>query len=70
MIETRKEAEVGPSFFVKNSKKYFSRKIQERAFEEQLEIFGDDSECDVTQEQLSQMKYLEACVKEALRQVA
>jgi cytochrome P450 len=46
---------------------YSSFKIQDRIFDEQVEIFGDDFDCDVTQDQLSQMKYLEAAVKEALR---
>ena len=32
-----------------------------------MEIYGDDSEADVTQEQMKEMKYLEACIKEALR---
>lgn len=41
--------------------------IQEKIFEEQFEIFGDDSEADVNMDDLSKMKYLEACVKEALR---
>jgi cytochrome P450 len=35
--------------------------------EEQQEIFGECVDADVTQEHLSRMKYLDACVKEALR---
>ena len=41
--------------------------IQEKVYDEQLEIYGHDADCDVTQDELTKMKYLEACVKEALR---
>ena len=42
---------------------------QEKILEEQLEIFGHDDvdTVDVKQDQLTKMKYLEACIKEGLR---
>ncbi len=41
---------------------------QEKAFQEQRELFGDDlGKADVKMEQLSQMRYLEAVLKESLR---
>ena len=43
--------------------------VQNRARLEQEEIFGDDDflEAEASMEDLAQMKYLEACIKEALR---
>ena len=38
-----------------------------KVIKEQQEIFQDDLEGDITQEQLSKMKYLDCCIKEALR---
>lgn len=38
-----------------------------KVIEEQRTIFHDDIESDITQEQLSKMKYLDCCIKEALR---
>ena len=38
-----------------------------KVIEEQMAIFGHDIEADITQEQLSKMKYLDCCIKEALR---
>ena len=38
-----------------------------KVIDEQMEIFEGDLECDVTQEHLSKMKYLDCCTKEALR---
>ena len=38
-----------------------------KVFDEQMEVFDGDLECDVTQEHLSKMKYLDCCIKEALR---
>ena len=38
-----------------------------KVIEEQMAIFKDDLEADITQEQLSKMKYLDCCIKEALR---
>jgi len=37
-----------------------------KKFEEQVSIFGDDQIADVNLDQLSKMKYLEACIKEGL----
>lgn len=42
----------------------FSFQIQEKAYAEQVEIFGNDRLSHVTQDHLSKMKYLEACIKE------
>ena len=39
----------------------------EKAFAEQKEIFEDDFDQDVTLDHISRMKYLECCIKEALR---
>ena len=39
----------------------------EKAFAEQKEIFEDDFDQDVTLDHISKMKYLECCIKEALR---
>ena len=39
----------------------------DKIVEEQQEIFTEDFEQDVTLEHLSKMKYLEVCIKEALR---
>ena len=39
----------------------------EKVVSEQQAIFEDGFEQDVTNEQLSKMKYLESCIKEALR---
>jgi len=41
--------------------------VQKKAFEEQKEIFGDDLDRPVTSKDLTDMKYLERIVKEALR---
>lgn len=38
-----------------------------KVIDEQRTIFHDDMERDITQEQLSKMKYLDCCIKEALR---
>ncbi len=40
---------------------------QKRVLDEQRGIFGDDDAGDVEHAQLSRMRYLEACIKEALR---
>ena len=39
----------------------------DKVVSEQQAIFEDDFEQDVTNEHLSKMKYLESCIKEALR---
>ena len=45
----------------------FISKVQERLYNEQVEIFGENGYMDdVTQTHLSQMKYLEACIKVTL----
>ena len=42
----------------------FISKVQERLYNEQVEIFGENGYMDdATQNHLSQMKYLEACIK-------
>ena len=41
--------------------------IMEKVIEEQKEIFQDNYLATVTQNDLAKMKYLECCVKEALR---
>lgn len=42
-------------------------KIQERAFQEVDEILGGDRIRAATMKELAEMKYLECCIKEALR---
>lgn len=39
---------------------------QEKVHEELMDVFGD-SERDCTQQDLTQLKYLECCIKESLR---
>ena len=39
----------------------------EKVYAEQKEIFGENMESDVTSDQLARMKYLDCCIKEALR---
>lgn len=41
--------------------------VQDKIFEEMFEIFGSDSQRMPTLEELKQMRYLEAVIKEALR---
>ena len=42
--------------------------IQEKLWQEQLEIFGPNgTKSNVTKQDMSRMKYLEACIKESLR---
>ena len=46
----------------------FSNKVQEKLYEEQKKIFGEyGKHDDVTQHHLTEMKYLECCIKESLR---
>ena len=43
-------------------------KVQEKLIEEQMELYGENGlKDDVTMEDMSKMKYLEACIKESLR---
>ena len=45
-----------------------STKIQEKLYEEQKKIFGEyGKHDDVNQQHLTEMKYLECCIKESLR---
>ena len=41
--------------------------FQDRVYDEQVEIFGDEIDADVCQDDLQKMKVTEAVVKEALR---
>jgi cytochrome P450 len=41
--------------------------LQKKVFKELQEIFGDDLERPVTEKELGKMRYLECCLKEALR---
>ena len=42
--------------------------VQEKLYQEQLEIFGfNGTKSNVTKSDMTQMKYLEACIKESLR---
>ena len=41
--------------------------VMEKVIKEQKEIFQDNYQATVTQNDLAKMKYLECCVKEALR---
>lgn len=41
--------------------------VQEKIMSEQREIYGDSAASDVTKEDLTKMRYLEACLKEGLR---
>ncbi|GMS94683.1 hypothetical protein PENTCL1PPCAC_16858 [Pristionchus entomophagus] len=41
--------------------------MQERAFQEVREIFGDDVDRDCTKDDLTRMPYLDRCIKESLR---
>ena len=46
----------------------FLSKVQGRLYEEQLKIFGNHgAHFDVQQNHLSDMKYLDSCIKESLR---
>ena len=57
-------AEVSPKYFFSLGK---NPEIMEKVIEEQKEIFQDNYLATVTQNDLAKMKYLECCVKEALR---
>ena len=47
---------------------YFKLQIQEKLWLEQLEIFGPNgTKSNVSKQDMSRMKYLEACIKESLR---
>ncbi|XP_063704419.1 cytochrome P450 4c3 [Culicoides brevitarsis] len=44
-----------------------NKNIQDRVYEELYTIFGDDTDRPATMKELNDMKYLECCIKEALR---